>query len=135
MVPPFGPRERAARRERLLFELTQLHPLVRVEIDVGVLTHRANGRVRPVNGHDELLSRPCSAHGPAPVVRSPGQEKRSSLTTTRPMSGWTQSFPRTWVTPRCASASIPRGPRRLLRSTHAAAENTTCERRPVLTLT
>ena len=26
---------------------------------------------------------------------------------TRPMSGWTQSFPRTWVTPRCASASIP----------------------------
>ncbi len=25
------------------------------------------------------------------------------------MSGWTQSFPRTWVTPRCASASIPRG--------------------------
>src|ERR1043166_2679354 len=24
------------------------------------------------------------------------------------MSGWTQSFPRTWVTPRCAGASIPR---------------------------
>lgn len=37
------------------------------------------------------------------------------------MSGWTQSFPRTWVTPRCASASIPRGPRRLLRRTRQSA--------------
>jgi len=56
-----------------------------------------------------------SAQPYAPVVRSPGQEKRSSWTTTRPMSGWTQSFPRTWVTPRCAGASIQRGSRRLRR--------------------
>lgn len=85
MVPPFGPRERAARRERLLFELTQLHPLVRVEIDVGVLTHRANGRVRPVNGHDELLSRPCL--GQAIRARCPLSRagKEIILTTTRPV--------------------------------------------------
>jgi hypothetical protein len=41
--------------------------------------------------------------------------KEIILTMTRPMSGSTQSFPRTWMTPRCASASIPRRSIRLLR--------------------
>jgi hypothetical protein len=47
--------------------------------------------------------------------------KEIILTMTRPMSGWTQSFPRTWMTPRCAGASIPRraGPYASAQPTHA----------------
>src|SRR4030095_10747013 len=99
--------------------LQQLPGLSPQLIDVGILAHRARRRVRnaakafretgrPANGHDELLSRPCLRHSPARPLSAARAGKEIILTTTRPMSGWTQSFPRTWVTPRCASASIPR---------------------------
>jgi hypothetical protein len=41
--------------------LQQLPGLPPQLIDIGVLAHGASGRVR-VNGHDELLSRPCRRH-------------------------------------------------------------------------
>src|SRR5512145_2511703 len=45
-------------------------------IDVGILAHRARGRVRPANGHDELLSRPCLRHSPArPLSALPGRKR------------------------------------------------------------
>jgi hypothetical protein len=45
-------------------------------IDVGVLAHRASGRVSPVNGHDELLSRPCLLHSPTrPLSALPGRKR------------------------------------------------------------
>jgi hypothetical protein len=71
-------------------------------------------------------SSPGRAQGTALRARCPLSRagKDIILTTTRPMSGWTQSFPRTWVTPRCASASIPRRSRRLLRRRRMRCEKT-----------
>jgi hypothetical protein len=45
-------------------------------IDVGIHAHRARGRVRPANGHDELLSRPCRRHSLArPLSALPGRKR------------------------------------------------------------
>ena len=43
-------------------------------------------------------------------------------------SGWTQSFPRTWMTPRYANASIPRRSMHLLRSRRMQSEQHTRDR-------
>jgi hypothetical protein len=54
--------ENSIRRLRAIcFE--QLTGLSAQLIDVGVLAHYARGWVSPADGHDELLSRPCSAPG------------------------------------------------------------------------
>src|SRR5262245_36929700 len=92
--------------------LQQLLGLSPQLIDIGGLAHRASVRASPVSGHDELLSRPCPWHGHPRPLSALRAGKEIILATTRSMSGWTQSFPRTWVTPRCASASIPRRSRR-----------------------
>src|SRR3954470_4828809 len=74
-------------------------------IEVGMLAHRASRRLLT-----HMSSFPGGTLGRAPLlpaVRCAGPEKSSSHELPSPtISGWTQSFPRTWVAPRAPIVSI-----------------------------